>query len=828
MLALSSLAFRSFISNRLRTAVLITAVLLGIAGISGVQLTNDAISQGVERNWRTAVGESDLQLRTFSPTGFSDASVASVRALPEVVRVAPIARKWVFFRTQDLRGFVELIAVDPAAEREIRSYRLQAGEFLSGGRPDGLVARASWAQDHGLRVGDTFELITRDGLRDFRLVGVLAPDEAGIATYGSVVLIGLDTARQRFGMQDRVSAMSLLLSSPGAIAQVSAALPRAISEGHAIRRSEDIRAALEQSLAELQATLTLFGATALFISVFLILNTIEMTVASQTQQTGRLRACGATRGQIFVYFLEQGLFPGAVGALAGALVGYDLALALATWIERTQDVGVAPVAFSLPILVLSVLLGVVVVGLGSIAPALRATRVNPIEMLAAGASESDRGAGYRVLGLGLGLLGLAVVALVVPVPGQGGRLLRAAALFPLLGGLVAISRMAIRPMSELLGIPILRFGSAPERLAARNLTRHPGRTTLTIAGFMVSLSLLIAVTSVALSSARAGERWTRSLIPGDYVVVSPVDQPEVFIGEFRKLSRVRRASPVGFFPVQSGDSVLQVASIEPEVFVRGFEFLEGSAPEADAAMKAGGAVLIPQRLARERGLKLGDPLPLQTPGGRQPFRIVGVVAHSFPSPDGARTVLLGRGDAERLFDRRGFRLIMVEAAPGEDASAVREQVSELAERYGMSAVTADQISSDVALAIWHLLALIGALVGIGVVIGAVGTANTMCMNIAERTRELNILWAAGMSRAHLQLMTVAEAELMGLMGGVLGTVIGGALSWLLVSLSRTSGFEPEYVFPLPAAIAGIGVTLLASAAAAYGPARTLGRLEGMF
>src|SRR5205809_5597212 len=130
MWALFSLAYRSFTSNPLRGAVLVAAVMLGTAGFTAVQLTNDAIGRGVERAWYATVGVAHLYVRAFSAPGFPDASVDEVRTLPQVAAVAPAARKWVFFRTSSQRGFVELIAVDPLAEAQVRGYRMDAGQFL--------------------------------------------------------------------------------------------------------------------------------------------------------------------------------------------------------------------------------------------------------------------------------------------------------------------------------------------------------------------------------------------------------------------------------------------------------------------------------------------------------------------------------------------------------------------------------------------------------------------------------------------------------------------------------------------------------------------------
>jgi putative ABC transport system permease protein len=310
------------------------------------------------------------------------------------------------------------------------------------------------------------------------------------------------------------------------------------------------------------------------------------------------------------------------------------------------------------------------------------------------------------------------------------------------------------------------------------------------------------------------------------VVVSPVDQPPVFIGEFASLPGVKFVSPVSFFPARSDRFLVQIASVQPEVFGPGLDVLEGNRDEAVRALQTGDVVFVSRRLATSRGIKLGDSLPLQTIDGVRNFRVAAIVAQSFPSADGASAILLNRTDGERYFGQRGFRLLMVEPQNGPNPDRLRGLIGEMSERYGMSATTAEGIQADVALAIWRLLALVGALVGIGILVGAFGTANTMLMNIAERARELGVLWAGGMSRDQLRNMVVSEAAMMGLIGGLLGTVVGAVLSLLLVSFSRSASFQPEYVFPLPAAIVGIVVAVVAAAATAFLPAQRLGRATG--
>lgn len=823
MLPLSLLAFRSLASNRLRSGIVAMAVLLGIGAFSGVQFTNEAISRGLEQAWRKAVGASHLQVRSFGSTGFSDDTVARVRQIPDVTAVAPIARKRVFYEHAQGRGFVELIAVDAAVEQQVRGYRMLEGRFVGSDQPDGVAVRSVWAQEQGLRLGDPVALMTQDGLQSFQVMGLLASDEAGIADVGAVVLTDLATARQRFGMQNQVGALWLVLTSDQAAPATRQQLARTIRQAHVIRQADQIREEFSRSVSELQGLLTLFGATALFVAIFLILNTIEMTVVDQTRQIGQLRAAGATRRQVFAYFLEQGLLPGAVGALAGSAVGFGLAQGLATWIARTQDVAVGAVGFSPPIFLVSIVLGLVVVTLSSLLPSLRGSRMDAIEMVQQSEALAEGRADWRVVAAGLALMMVSAVAMTLPMPEGIDRWLRAALLFPLLTGLVLASRVTVIPLGRLFGAVVQRFGGASSRLAARNVSREVGRTALTLAGFMISLSLLVALAGVAASSVRAGERWTRSLVPTTYVVVSPVDQPAVLAAQFTG-SGISYATPVLFFSAQSGNFLLPLASIEPSKFVRGFDFVQGSAEPALRALESGGAVLVPRRIADRRGLALGDTVQLRTVAGPQPFQVAGVVAHSFPSASGGQTVLVSASDAERLFGRTGFRILMVEPESGAEPAAVRDQLRERAERYGMSATTADGIASDVERAIFRLLALVGTLVAIGLLVAAFGTANTMTMNVAQRARELSILWAVGMSRMQLGAMTVAEATMIGLMGGILGVAVGALLSWLLVSLARTSGFEPQYVFPLPAAIAALFVATVAASVASLIPAWRAARI----
>src|SRR5579871_844488 len=202
MLDLFSLACRSLASNALRTSIVVGAVLLGIATFSAVQLTNDAIGRGLDQSWRVTVGNAQVQASSVGTTGFADDTLAEIATLPGVTAMAPVARKRIFYATNQDQGFIELIGVDPQPEQRIRTYRLDAGGFVDDADSHGVVLQTAWAKAHGLGIGDSLVLMTQDGPQSFELRGTLSAEQAGTATYGQAVLVPLSVARSVFGMSN--------------------------------------------------------------------------------------------------------------------------------------------------------------------------------------------------------------------------------------------------------------------------------------------------------------------------------------------------------------------------------------------------------------------------------------------------------------------------------------------------------------------------------------------------------------------------------------------------------------------------------------------------
>jgi putative ABC transport system permease protein len=826
--ALLLLASRSLAASRLRTSLTVLAVLLGVACIMGTLTAIAAIQSRLEQSAEEAAGRADLEVRALPERGFPLAAAGAARSIPGVTLVAPVVEKRTFLRAEGApraRGFVHLVGLDWRVEAEVRSLTLRAGRWPEPGER-AVALMNGWAAEHGLGLGAQVELITRDGFRVFDVVGLVG--DAGLArrSFGRVVFVALEAAQDIFGMQDRVTHLSLRLERPELREEVARRLADVLPVGYTTLQPDEVGRELRSAAEQLALGLLLFGATALFVGAFLINNTINMTIAEQRRHIGLLRAAGVTREQVLVIVLVQALGVGLLGSAAGVLLGLGLAHAIMGSLSGWTPSGALAITWLPQAVAVSLGVGVLTAAGSALWPAWKASAIMPVEAIrqtrARLASRAVRVTRIAVPGLVIA----GAVGLVWPVPEPVAAPLRTGSvlLFLLAAGLVAIELVA--PLAAVCAAPFRWLIRAEGRLAELNLRRAQYRAGLTVVGFTASLALMLALATLGSSAATAGQQRLAGLFPGDVLLVSPVSQPARVLDAFRQEAEVSAVSPLRPFPVASGTTWLDAMAVEPVDYAQALpRLLTAGDPEAAARrLRAGRAVLIPSRLAQSRDLDLGDTLPLMTVHGPAPFVVVGILAASFPSSDQLGALVLSRWDAQRLFGVEGFRLLAVTPATGVSAADSAAALTPLAERYGMEVVPMDEVRSAIGEGVGRLLYLFSGLIGVGVLVAALGMVNTMMVNIAERRREIGVLRALGLTRGQVQAMVLAEAGMMGLMGGLLGVLSGLALGRLLVLLARSPDFDPQPILPLGAAVLGVLGAMLVAMLAALGPARAAARI----
>jgi putative ABC transport system permease protein len=820
---LGALAWRGLAARPLRTALTVAGVALGVAVIAAALIAGQAATEAVRRAAQELYGSAQLRVRAFDTDGFTPRTVTALRQVPGVLNAAAVSEERGRSVTEepDHNFIMLLIGVDPVEENRIRTYEIVAGHFLDPSDEAGVLVNADWAGDNGLGIGDELLLnARRTGVPGTHIVGLLGNSGFGALGAGSVMVMNRSFLEDAFDLPTPVRYVDLQVAD-GREADVQAALDASMTEPFVVETLDDAEQQLGRAQAGFSGLAFLFGLVALAVGAFLVANTLAMTVAERTREIGLLRAAGTTTRQVLGLFLRQGAALAVAGGLLGAAIGVVLANVMIAFLESTRALLIGGPPFSVGALALAFGLGALVTLAGAVVPALAAARLSPLDALRP-SRQPGRTLGGRLPWLaGLAILAVAIGVVAYPLQrGQaslGGALLAVAVL---LGGAVLVTFL-LQPLASLVGRPFAMFFGAQGYLGRANLGRDPVRTGLTVGALVIGLAAVVSLGIVSGSARQTAAAWVDSILPGGHAIrLGTPDEIENMRPTMAGIPGVKRASAVAEFPAVElvGDQRREanVAGINPTAFQDSGSLLieDGVRRDAFEALRAGGAVLVPRSTADRDGIGVGNTIQLALPGGDpQPFRVAGIVSYSLPTRTADGAILISLADARDRFGVTQASLWTLEPDGSLPDAAFTAGVQQVAAGLSAQALTASDLSSELSRSLDRLVGLFDVLALLAVVIGGLGIVNTLAVGVIERGREIAILRSHGMTIGQVQAMVVAEAGIIGAVGGVAAVGIGALVAWVTVTVAAPGDFAAGLAVPwaLLAAVVllGIGVASLA-------------------
>ena len=482
-------------------------------------------------------------------------------------------------------------------------------------------------------------------------------------------------------------------------------------------------------------------------------------------------------------------------------------------------------------MIVTILVGTVVSLVASIAPAMRAMRVPPVEALREGVVPMQRGRGRRMaIGAGL-LLAIGVGLMCV---GLFGSLKSDSAAISFMGGGAALTFLGVallsprlvRPLANVIGRPIERATGITGQLARENSVRQPGRTAVTAAALMIGVAL-VTFASIFAAGAKATINGAIDKNLKSAFVVQNTDgfspfSPEVLTSVDR-VQGVSSVSGVRFSEAKvrgvSGNQ--SVSSIDPRTFPDLYKLDMKQGGEAAVRDLGPGDVLVKKGYADSHDTKLGDTLQVTTPNGKHIApKVIGIVDDKGGL---LANLTVTNAVAQTQFGEPKDAFGLVGADPGADLAAVKQQISKLLDaRYPEAEVLTNQeFKDDIAGQVNQLLGLIYALLALAIIVSLFGIVNTLVLSISERTRELGMLRAIGTSRKQVKRMIRWEAVITALIGGVLGVIMGVVLAVLftqpLDDFTLSIPVPSLIIVLILAGVAGVGASVL--------PARRAAKLD---
>jgi putative ABC transport system permease protein len=819
------------------------AVVIGVAFVAGSYVLTDTILAAFDEIFSESLSGTSVVVTARNPVEQENGEVPTVSAslLPRIKKTpgvelaaGAIFTPGAFF---DSEGDKIGNKFAPKFISSTLPGRLESLTYVEGHRPRGpteaSIDRAT-AESAGLELGEKIGLVGQGKLRQFELVGLT---QLGSASFGgaSIAQVTLPVAQaltHKVGRFDQISVAAEKGVSPEVLKRrIAAEMPPGIRVETASESADRSSEKIHDSLGFLQTLLLVFGFIAVFVGSFVIFNTFSITVAQRISEFGMLRTLGASRRQILTSVLVEAVAIGLVGAIIGIGGGFVIALALNALFEAFGiDLPTTGLVMESRTIIVSLVVGVLVTLVAAAVPALRSTRVPPIAALHAYSPPPSRRRRRVFVVLSILVAALGVLMVVSGLTGGGGAGSRAAligggALLVVIGGSIYTPKL-VPPLSTVAGWPLERLRGLTGRLARENAQRNPSRTAVTAAALMIGVALVTFVTVFAAGLKSTVAQVVDENFAGGLVIQNTDGFSPIPAGAARAAAKV-----AGVASVQSirsskaklvGDGTLQVTAPTPEIEKAVNVVWKAGGPEVLRHLGDHEAV-VSDDFASSHDLKVGDTFQLLTQKDRRlRFRVAG----EFESKLGVLgSVLVDQRVMGREFGQNQDTIDFVELEPGADPATVQATLSKAVEAAFPIAEVLNQgeLKESREEQVDQLVNLFYALLILAIVISLFGIANTLALSIHERTRELGMLRAIGMSRRQVRTMIRYESVITALIGGILGLALGVIFAALIAQPLKGEGFTLSY--PIGSLVALLLLAGIAGVLAAIPPARRASRLD---
>ena len=843
---------RPLLRDRTRSLVTVAALTLGVAVVIAVRLANVGAIRGFATALDVVAGQTSLEI-VGAGVGVPEAQLADLGWLQDFGQVSPVIDRTARVRVPGGAEYpVRVLGVDVLRDRPFREYRLL--RFEQEGRhprpqellallldPASIVLTARFAGDHAIDLDTPVQLLIGDRLHDVVVRGLLLDEGPARVVDGQLALLDVATAQwlfDRLGWLDRVA---IQLFDQDTIDETERAIAARLPVGLRVQRPARRGRQVEKMLAAFHFNLTALSYIALVVGLFLVYNTVAVSVIARRREIGTLRALGATRRQVLGLFLGEAAVLATAGAALGLPAGWVLARGAIRLTATTVNTLYITSAATVPALgagdVLLAFAVAIPLALAAAAlPAAEAARVAPL----AAVQEGDRfgparrfprrAAAFALLLFGAGGA-LSTLGPVdgLPVFGLGATLavvFGAAALVPVL---LALLRHVGRPV-------LSRWFGVEGLLAHANLSASVARLAVSVAALVVSLAMLTAITIMIGSFRETVTYWVGQTLQADLFVAvadrSPSGPPvTISAGAEQRIAAHPAVAAVDQFrrvdlAYGPGDELIILGAGDFEVlFAHGGLLFKQPADGRAAVRRAVGAdaVLVSESFALKQGVTVGDRIALDTPRGTWRFAVTAIY-YDYSSDRGI--VVMDRNTFTRHFGPERPSALTVYLQPGADPEAVRaELLAAVGPDHRLFIRTNAALRAEVLRIFDATFAITYALETIAIFVAIMGVAATLLTLVLERRRELTMLRLVGAGRRQIRRMVVIEAAMLGLLSQGVGLAVGVALSLILIYVINVQSFGWTIQFHVPIGFLAQSTVLIAAATTVAGlyPARVATR-----
>jgi putative ABC transport system permease protein len=833
---------RGMLAHKLRLVLTTASIALGVAFLAGTLILTDTMKLAFDQLFGKVSSGTDAVVRQeaaydeSSGVGLSHAPI-SASVLSQVKAVDGVAAA-----EGSVTGYALLTdnhgrAVLTSGGAPTMGYSMPADKALRGDvnlrtghaprNSHEVAIDASSAEKHQIKLGSQINILFRGPTQQFTVVGTVGYGSEKDLGGTSSAYFDTTTAQNVLGASGKFDEIDVRaadgVSDTALAKRLDTIAPEGVEAVTGAQVAKEASDAIHEDFKFLNVLFGIFAGIALFVGSFIIWNTFTMIVTQRSREIALLRAVGATRRQVKRSLLVEAALLG----LGASVIGIGLGVAVA----RGLNFLMSALGFSLPstsmqintrTIVLSLLVGTVVTVVAAYVPARRATKVLPVEALRE-ATPGARPAGKVRGAIGGVLTAASVAAILQGLYGGGSGKLVLFGIAGTLFGVITLAPLAARPLASVIGAP-MRLRGVPGELAQQNAMRNPRRTASTATALMIGLTLVVSM-GVFASSLKA----SFGTILGDstnadlYLATSSVQAmgfgPSAATA-VADVPGVHTVSSAGYGTARFNGESGSYSSVDPATVEQALK-LDISAGTAKDLGTSG--VLVSKKAAKANSWHVGATVPTEFAAtGKQDLRVVGIFGNK--GYLGADYVIsLATQQANEGDSLISSALILLDQ--GADKGEVQDAITDaLATHPDAKVLDQKGYEHEIAGVVDQLLAFVTVMLLLAVIIALLGIVNTLALSVFERTRELGLLRAVGMTRAQVRSMVRWESVIISLIGAAagagLGIGLGMALSQSLKGDGITAVSVPTFqvvLYLVAAAVAGV--------VAALGPARSAAKVD---
>ncbi|MBG9855688.1 FtsX-like permease family protein [Bacillus wiedmannii] len=833
-------AVKSMKQNWLRNMLIALGAALGVMLATMLLLGNQSVEQSVKEQVVSRYGDYNLQFGYIKNDMYlNNESLKGIDGLENAEKISKILIPYPFPNYKELSGKPSYWGVEQDSP-EMHSYKILEGRYPKEGAEVALTK--GYTDRENIRVGDTIKLpFPQHGEKTVKVVGILNPPL--MAAMGHGAYFPIQWLQKELNLPNQFNLVQVKTADVNVKRAIALDVNKKI-ENIKVDQRTYVDKAFER-LNVMKPLIFSLGGIALFVVALLIMGSFFLSVRSRFKQCALLRALGSNPNQIILVVLLEALCIGAIGSLAGVILGAGTQTIAASFINKWVNIeGAGKASFSISgeILLITFLLGIVMSLIGAVIPAFMVRKIPPVQALRPGLPSNEKkekrwsafSLSILIIGTVIGLTGNILEQYIGFNPSAIGALLFAV-------GLLFAIPLFIRMIAPVIAKPFQMILQIETTISSRNVIRYRNKAAVSVAILAFGFMLALVGTMYVNSMYEGMKKGLQKHLPADLVIRIPVESQGIETLPFSWMEKVRKVDGVEASVGNATDFTAKLVNYDfKEANQEWYEFMKKNNLNYDSMEVVGndivayekvtkakviagqtlnkplqdGEGVITKEVAKNLGLQLNDTFEVQGKGKeKQAIKVVSIIEQGLRLR--GLDVFVNEQWARDKFHVQGYEAIQVMTNSNQSFEAIKKRVKEITNnKENIEVINSYDLLKEQGQLLSQMMMLIRLLVVIVFIISGIGLMNAIVASLHERRAEISMIRAVGAIPKQMRRIVLLEGTLLGAIAGCIGIFGGVLFSYIVLSSLELTVIIIPYnqvaVLALASVILGAGAALIAS------------------